>query len=289
MTLYINGQAVEAGRIEREIERMRPSYERAFADQPDDQRQRQLAEWACENVIEAVLFAQAAQREFPTIAEADIEAFLAQFMEQEGPDGIIHQRLSAGAAERQKLYQEAAEQIRTDRLVQKITAGIPAPKDKDIRRYYQQHIERFSVPEMVRAAHIVKHPSPDSDPQQQREQMEALLTQIRGGADFAAIAAEHSACPERGGDLGYFPRGQMVEPFEDVVFHLSPGQVSDVFATEFGWHIAKVLDKKPAAPCPLEQVRPAIVSELTAQARDKAIEQFLDAQRQAAIIEERGD
>lgn len=287
MTLYVNGQAVEAGRVEQEIERMRPAYERAFADQPAEQRQQQLAEWARENVIEAVLFAQAARREFPAIAEADIEALLAQLIEQEGQDGIVHQRLSAGAAERQKLHQEAAEQLRTERLMQKITAGISAPKDKDIRRYYQQHIERFSVPEMIRAAHIVKHPSPDNEPQQQKAQMEAILQQIRDGADFAAIAGEHSACPERGGDLGYFARGQMVQAFEDVVFALDCGQVSDVFATEFGWHIAKVLDKKPAAPCPLEQVRQVIVKELTAQARDKALEQFLDAQRQAAVIEER--
>jgi len=247
MTLYVNGQAVEQERIEREMERMRPAYERAFADQPAETRQRQLAEWARENVIEAVLFAQAAKREFPDVAE----------------------------------------QLGAERLMQKITAGIPAPKDKDIRRYYQQHIERFSVPEMVRAAHIVKHPSPDITAEQQKEQMETLLAQIRNGADFGKIAAEHSACPERGGDLGYFARGQMVQAFEDVVFSLEPGKVSEVFATEFGWHIAKVLDKKPAAPCPLEQVRQVIVNELTAQARDKALERFLDAQRQAATIEER--
>ncbi len=287
MTLYVNGQAVEQGRIEQEVERMRPSYERAFADQPAEARQRQLAEWARENVIEAVLFAQAAKRDFAAVTEADIDALLAQLAEQQGPDGIVHQRLSAGDAERQKVRSEAAEQLRTERLMQRITADLPAPKDNAIGRYYRQHIERFSVPEMVRAAHIILHPSAECTAAQQKEQMEDILRQLRGGADFAAMAKAHSACPERGGDLGYFPRGQMVEPFEEVVFNLAPGQISDVFATEFGLHIAKVLDKKPAAPCPLEQVRPVIVNELTAQARDKALEHFLDAERQKAVIEEK--
>jgi parvulin-like peptidyl-prolyl isomerase len=287
MTLYVNGQAVEAGRVEREIARMRPSYEQAFADQPAEQREGQLAEWARENAIEAILFEQVALREFPDIAVADISALLNEMLAQEDEAGPLHQRLSAGEAECQKLRQEAAAQIRTERLLNKITADVSAPKDKDIRRFYDRNIERFSVPEMVRAAHIVKHPDAAVAPEQQKEELEATLAQIRGGADFTELADKHSACPGSGGDLGYFQRGQMVPAFEAVVFDLKPGQVSDVFATEFGWHIAKVLDRRPAAPCPLEQVRHLIVKELTQREKDKAIERFLDQEREKAVIEER--
>lgn len=287
MTLYVNGQAVEAQRIEQEIERMRPSYEQAFADQPPEERQRQLADWARENVIEALLFRQAAEKEFPEIADADIDAAIHRAMEQENEDSPLHQRYSAGEDERQKLRREAAEQIRTERLLETITADAAEPKDKDIRRYYERHLERFTVPEMVRAAHIVKHPQPEVTPEQQKEEMDGLLTQIQGGGDFAKIAGEHSACPESGGDLGYFARGQMVQSFEDVIFDLQPGQVSGVFATEFGWHIAKLIDRKPSQPCPMDQVQKLIVKELKEQAREKAIEQFLDRQRQAAVVEEK--
>jgi parvulin-like peptidyl-prolyl isomerase len=287
MGLYVNGQAVPSERIEQEKERMRPAYEQAFADPTDSQREQRLEEWARENVIEQVLFQQAAQREFPEIAASEIDDLLNRLLDEEPEDGPLHQRLSGGEQERQKVRQQAAEQIRSERLLEKICCHVGEPKDKEIRRYYQRHLERFSVPELVRAAHIVLHADPNVSAEQQKQQMDELLARIQKGADFAALADEHSACPGNGGDLGYFPRGRMVSAFEQVVFALQPGQVSGVFATEFGWHIAKVLDRKPEMPCPLEQVRPVIVKELTQQARDKALEQFLDAERKKAVVEHR--
>jgi len=287
MALYVNGEQVDPIRIEQEKERMRPSYEKAFADQAPEERERQLSEWARENVIEAVLFHQASTKDPSEIPDAVIDAFLSQLLSREDESGPIHQRMASGQTERQKLRREAADELRTDRFLQKVTAAVAAPKDKDIRRYYERNVERFTVPEMIRAAHIVKHPDSDAVSKQQKLEMEEVLTQIQGGADFAAIAADHSACPENGGDLGYFARGQMVPAFEEVVFNLKPGQVSTVFSTEFGWHIAKVLDRRPAVPCPLDQVRQLIIKELTQQSRDKAVEQFLDKERENAVIEER--
>lgn len=287
MSLCVNGEAIAPERIEQEKERMRPSYEQTFADQPADEREKQLSEWARENIIEAVLFRQAAMKECPEVTDAEIESLLNRGLEQESETGPLHQRISNGDAERQKLRQEAVEQIRTERLLAAIAADVAEPKDKDIRRYYERNLERFTVPEMLRAAHIVKHPEAESDSDRQKQEMDAVLSRIQGGADFAAMASEHSVCPENGGDLGYFARGQMVPAFEEVVFNLEPGRVSGVFATEFGWHIAKVLDRKPAMPCPLDQVRQVVVKELTQQARDKALEQFLDRQRKTAVLEER--
>ena len=287
MILYVNGEAVAQDRIEQEKERMRPSYEQAFADQSDPQRQQRLDEWARENTIEQVLFNQAAKRELPEVPEADIDALISRLLEEENDDGPLHQRLSGGDQERQKVRQEAAEQIRSEKLLEKICGAVAQPTDKDILRYYQKNIERFSVPEMIRAAHIVKHPDSQTSSQQQKQQMDELLVRLRNGEKFATLADEHSACPGSGGDLGYFPRGQMVPSFEEVVFKLQPGQTSEVFSTEFGWHIATVTDRKPSMPCSLEQVRPVIVKELTQQAKDKALEDFLDAERQTAVVQEK--
>jgi parvulin-like peptidyl-prolyl isomerase len=287
MALYVNGEPIESQRIEHEKERMRPSYEQTFADQAAEDRERQLSDWARENVIEAVLFRQSAIRECPTVPDADIDALLDNLLRQENETGPLHQRLSSGDAERQKVRQEAAGQIRSQRLLEKISAEVAEPKEKDIRRCYERNVERFTVPEMIRAAHIVKHPTAETPSEQQREAMEVVLAQLNSGADFATVAGEHSACPENGGDLGFFARGQMVPAFEEVVFNLKPGQVSGIFATEFGWHIAKVVDRRPALPCPLDQVRQLIVQELTKQARDKVLERFLDNEREKAVIEER--
>ena len=120
-----------------------------------------------------------------------------------------------------------------------------------------------------------------------KSRMQEILNELRSEADFGEMARKHSDCPENGGDLGYFGRGRMVAEFENVVFAMEPGQISDVFKTEFGYHIAVVTDKKPDMPCPLEDVRELIVRELKAQAGQKALEKFIDREKAKAVIEEK--
>ncbi|MHC4988041.1 MAG: peptidylprolyl isomerase [Planctomycetota bacterium] len=117
--------------------------------------------------------------------------------------------------------------------------------------------------------------------------MEQILEQLNGGAAFEELASQNSDCPDNAGDLGFFARGQMVPAFEAVVFNLEPGQYSGIFQSEFGLHIAKVYEKRPSLPCPLEQVREVVVRDLKQQAREKAIENFLDTQKAKSAIEER--
>ena len=86
--------------------------------------------------------------------------------------------------------------------------------------------------------------------------------------------------------MGYVPRGQLVEEFEDVVFNLGIGEVSDIFRTRFGFHIAKVYDRKPAVVPSFEQVKPQIVSALKDKMQEKDIDDFIDQLRGKAKIEE---
>ncbi|MCD6175118.1 MAG: peptidylprolyl isomerase [Planctomycetes bacterium] len=287
MALYVNGEKIASVLIENEIQRLRPSYEQVFQDQPPEQRQKQLAEWARENVIEAVIFRQEASKAFPEIGEGAIQQAMGQLLETEGQTGPIRQQLEAGPDEEAKLHSEIAGQIRRERFIQQIAADIPELKDKAIQRYYEQNIERFTIPETVHAAHIVKHPAAKITPEQLKEQIDGVYQQIDGGAAFEELAAQHSDCPDQGGDLGFFARGKMVPRFEEVAFVLKPGMYSEPFETEFGWHILKVYEKRPAVPCPIEQVREVITRDLKQQAREKIIETFIDAQKAQAVIEER--
>ncbi len=287
MTVYVNDEPIEQSLIDNEISRLRPSYEQAFAELDEEARERQLVQWSRENVIEAVIFRQQARQAFPVIEDDAVQQILDRLLAEENDTGPVHQRLAAGTNEEQKLRSDIADQIRHERLIQKITENTPDPDEKSVQKYYEQHIERFTIPEMVHAAHIVKHPSPDASPEELESQMKTIHQQLEAGEPFEKLANEHSDCSDNGGDLGFFARGKMVSSFEEVVFHLEPGQHSGVFATEFGMHIAKVYEKRPSVPCPIEQVREVIVRDLKDQAREKAIENFLDAQKAAAVIEER--
>ncbi len=146
---------------------------------------------------------------------------------------------------------------------QAIRNNITVP-EQDIQRAYRQNIDQYSQPEQVRASHILLSTEGKEEPAV-RARAEELLSQIKAGADFAALARANSQDPasaSNGGDLDFFGRGRMVPEFEAVAFSLPVGQLSDVVRTQYGFHIIKVTDKKAAEVQPLDAVRPQITEQL---------------------------
>jgi parvulin-like peptidyl-prolyl isomerase len=111
--------------------------------------------------------------------------------------------------------------------------------------FFQPNLGRFSMADQIRASHILiahnegRGASTPRTRDEAAQQIGALKDQIAEGADFADVARENSDCPSSagGGDLGMFPRGAMVQPFDDTAFGLGVGDVSDVVETEFGYHL----------------------------------------------------
>jgi peptidyl-prolyl cis-trans isomerase D len=147
----------------------------------------------------------------------------------------------------------------------------------DIERAYNANIEQYSTPEQIRVSHILLK-TEGKDDAAVKARVEELLKQARAGADFADLAKKNSedeGSAKNGGDLDYFRRGRMVPEFEQVAFSLESGQISDPVKTSFGYHIIKVVDKKPGTTRPLAEVRQQISDQLTteraqAQAADTA-------------------
>ena len=157
-----------------------------------------------------------------------------------------------------------------DRELARQRVAVP---QNDIQRYYNDNIQQYQAPERVRASHILLNTA-GKDEAAVRKQAEELLAKIKGGADFAELAKKFSEDPgskDKGGDLDYFPRGQMVPEFEKTAFELKPGQVSDLVKTQYGFHIIKVVDKQAGSTQTLDQVRPQIQQMLASQIADRQI------------------
>jgi peptidyl-prolyl cis-trans isomerase D len=166
-----------------------------------------------------------------------------------------------------------------------------------VRTAYQQHPDRYHVPEQVHARHILFKLAKDAPPEQveaTRKKAEAARARLASGADFAALARELSDDPgskDKGGDLGFFQRGQMVPPFEQAAFSLEPGQLSEPVRTDFGFHILRVEERRPAEDRTYEQVREELARELLAedagrvQARKNA-DELLEGIRKGRTLED---
>lgn len=161
--------------------------------------------------------------------------------------------------------------------------------DDDIKNYYEENKEKYVQKESVRASHILLRTSPDSTEQEKaniRKKMESILQEARKGANFAELAKKYSQCPsaQQGGDLQYFTRGQMVQPFDDVAFALKPGEISDIVETQFGYHIILLQDKKPGRQLSLDEVKDSIEEVLSDKALNDALEEWLKPIREKASI-----
>ncbi|HEX2203682.1 MAG TPA: peptidylprolyl isomerase [Longimicrobium sp.] len=141
----------------------------------------------------------------------------------------------------------------------------------------------------VRARHILLQFPGDATPAQRdsvRRAVEAIRAQAAGGADFAALAQQHGqdGTKERGGDLGYFGKGQMVPAFENAVFAMQPGQISPVVETPFGYHVIKLEDRRTR---PIGDDAPQFRQFLAQRAQQEAMQAYVDSLEKAAGVEVR--
>ncbi|GGY13607.1 SurA N-terminal domain-containing protein [Paludibacterium paludis] len=164
---------------------------------------------------------------------------------------------------------KAPDQVKLDYVVLSqaaVAAALPV-SDADLQAFYDQHKAEFSKNEERRASHILLSVPQGAKPEEKariKAEAEKILKEVRANpASFAAIAKSRSQDPGsavKGGDLGYFAQGTMVKPFNDAVFAMKAGQISDVIETEFGFHIirldsVKVPDFASLKPRLLEQLQ----------------------------------
>ena len=284
MALIVNGEKIEDSAIQQEVERLKPDYERVFSDQDPKERDAQLTDWSRENVIERVLINQEAKENGGKIPEAQVDSALAKLKEQYEDKEQLYNDLGVKNDENIKEFLQM--QMRVEQRLNEVCKDLPTPSQAAIQEYYEKNKEQFKSGEQARVAHIVKYVNWQTDEETAYNAIKEAQDELKNGAAFEAVVEKHTDCADSGGDLGYVTKGQMVEEFEDVVFNLGDGEVSDVFRTRFGFHIAKVYNRKPAVVPELEEVKGGIVDALEKQMRGEAIDEFIDGLKNKAKIEE---
>ena len=307
--LILEGQKISQKEFTKLYESLVAQYQRVYAQYGQDfskflhgpagiERQLQLRSRLIDDLLRKRLIAQEIKHRRITISPTDIddrteiefERILRQNnLTEEQAQEILQRQGRTLESFKRELRQAVELHLQTERL-RDLVVGPIEPTDQELSAYLEEHREDYDIPEQVRARHIliqVPEGASEAEIAQAKRQIEDIKRELEGGADFAELAKKYSQDPgsaPHGGDLGFFSRGQMVQEFEDAAFALEPGQISDPVRTQFGFHLIKVEEKKPASHPELAQIRERVLKDYIEAERDRRFEQFYNELKAQAKI-----
>ncbi|OGX33746.1 MAG: hypothetical protein A3I43_03120 [Omnitrophica WOR_2 bacterium RIFCSPLOWO2_02_FULL_50_19] len=211
---------------------------------------------------------KAIPQQYQAVAQSHKDMFL---------DSIINQRLLYAEASKlnldknpdvQKQLDEARKEILIKTYLKKEIEDAVKVTDEDAKKYYDANKEKFKEPEKINISHILVDNEAEA---------KDILTKLKGGADFAALAKEKSkdASKEKGGELGFIAKGQTAPEFEQAAFALQPGQISDVVKTQFGYHIIKATEKQPEKLMAYDDIKDQLKQMILAGKQKESFEMLL--------------
>ena len=284
MAVLVNGEKIEDSEIKKEAERLRPQYEKTFQLMDENEREAQLIEWSKENLIEKTLLHQDIRKSDSKISNEKLESVLDNLKKECKDTKELYKEFDVEDDENLKERLELIIQIR--QKFEELHQEAPDPSIADIKKYYNENQENFRQKERIRVAHIVKYFGWKSNETIAYQEISKAFEELQNGVSFELLVDKYTDCSDSGGDLGYISKGEMVEEFEDVVFNLGIRQVSSIFRTRYGYHIAKVYDKKASFIPELDKVKDQIINILKNQLQNKVVYDYLDSLKSKATIED---
>ena len=198
-------------------------------------------------------------------------------------DPFIKVSLASGSHSDDRLKAALRDKLAIALFVSRNFSRVPPPADEMILEMFEKHLKGRMRPHEANASHIVIKPNRSNSSKVFSDICE-IRRKILDGLDFAEAAGKYSQCKEPGGNVGWFKMGSMVEEFEAVVFSMLPGEISPVFLTPFGYHIAKLHEIRPPEPCTVENSKDEIVAAIRGELVEKEIQKFVSKQRPASKI-----
>lgn len=285
----VNGITITRQDFDREMETAKKYFAHEGHDAKDKAQEQERRQAVLDKLVNGAILYDASVKEGikvdPAAVDAEFNAYKARFhAEKEFQDALA--KLSFDEA---GIKEKIGQSLAIEQFINEKFVGKAKVAEQEIKDYYDNNVSAFASPEQVRASHILITVKPDADEATKKEahkKLERIRKKIIAGGDFAAFAKKNSECPSsaKGGDLGYFSRGQMVKPFENTVFAMMPGDVSDIVETQFGYHLIKLTDKKHASTVSYDDAKERIKGYLQRNKSQQALVEYLKAKHETAKI-----
>lgn len=285
----VNGAKITKNEIEASVSSILQGY-KAFGAELDSTRVDSLRNKLLDSVIERELLFQESKKAGIVVTEEDIAKEIETFSPPSSPGGEAFKKAmtSQGISE-ETLKKQYTRNIAIRKFIEDMVAKLPPPSPAEKAEYYEAHKQEFTHEEEVGARHVLvktRENEPPDSLARKKAKIEELLARARNGEDFSTLASQYSDCPSasKGGDLGYFSRGVMVEAFEEVAFGLEEGELSGVVKTSYGFHIIQVYDRKAAGTDTFEEAEKSIDEALRRMRANDEVRALVDELKIQATI-----
>ncbi len=254
-----------------------------------EDRLKELAPRVLDNMINTELLEKEAKAGNVVVDEEKVRESVEKIKKQHGSEEAFNKFISSRDLEVGEMEGDIRRGILINTFFEEQVFSAIKISDKKVKEHYKENKVRYSTPEQVKARHILIK-LPDSAEKEVVKEAEKRLDEIaqkyRDGETFEDLAKQYSEGPsaERGGDLGFFRRGAMVQSFEEAAFSLKPGEVSDPVRTQFGLHLIKVEEKKKASVASLEEVKPQIILSLESGQKRELANKYIAKIREKADL-----
>ena len=246
------------------------------------------------------------------VSTEDMDKQLKSIIDKVGSKEKFNALLKENGVTTSQFKKDLTDEVKIQKLVDSLS--VVSVSDKDALKFYKENEDKFKNPDKVRASHILVSANPEelkakiaetpegkklsaadldaavkNEMAQKKAKAEKLLAQAKKNpSEFAKLAKDNSddtVSAKQGGDLGFFAKEEMVEPFAKAAFDMKPNTISNLVQTPYGYHIILVTDRQKAGVEPFEKVKSEIKEFLTNQEKVKVLQQFVDTLRNNAKIE----
>ncbi len=286
MPLIINSETIPPELLQDEFSAIKSHYERMGAMNCCE-RDPEFHEYARENVIARVLLNQAAERQFPDIDEAAVDSTKERLVAEAGCPQDLCAKLGVASLDDPLLRQDIISGLRMDQMFQLIWGDLQEPTEAELRTYLQEHAADYQTDERIRAHAIFKQVEKVEDREGIYQALRALRREALAGADFEALALAHTDKEDKVTDLGWFKRGEFMDEFDLIFFSLEVGELSPVFASHWGFHLAKIIGHEPAVLQDFASIQADLSEACQQAAKQTKTKAFIATLKEQAVISER--
>jgi len=284
----VDGEVILMSEYEKRAKPIMEEYEKLLTGPDREIRIKELKEKILDQMIDEKVLIHEAKRMKMNVTRKEVQDGIEEIRKRFPTEEEYNQELAKQGLLEEKFKEQVKEQLMVIKLIdQEVKAKIVPPTDSEIEDFYKQHESEMVEPEQVRVRHILIKVGENTDKKEALKRITEILKEAKKGkTSFGELAKKYSEDPSaaKGGDIGFFVRGQMVPKFEEAAFALNVGGISDVVETEYGYHIIQCIEKRAQEKKSLDEIRDYLRNFIFQKKMEERYEKWLRVLRDKASI-----